>query len=124
MVFGWGLFATSPEFEDKLPSLFAVFEEKTGVDSWFLGFAMWQGLAGLLVFGFLLYLALKATKKELPLQAALIGVVITIFFQTGYILLYHVWAFLGLALASQHLSKQDLFNAVSGTGLNKQREKL
>jgi len=123
-VFGWGLFATSPEFEDKLPSLFAVFEEKTGVDSWFLGFAMWQGLAGLLVFGFLLYLALKATKKELPLQAAFIGVVITIFFQTGYILLYHVWAFLGLALASQHLSKQDLFHTVSDTELNKQREKL
>lgn len=105
-ILGWGLFATDPDFEEKIPSWILSFEQKSGVDSWILGFAMWQGIAGLVLLCLLIYLALNKSRGDWQIQAVLIGVIVTISLQTGYLLLYHVWAIFGLALASKNNSNK------------------
>lgn len=76
-----------------------VSEEKTGVDSIYLNILAGQGLLGFAAFFSLIVLGFIRSKKNDLIFMIFISINIIACIQTGYILLYHIWVFIGLSIS-------------------------
>jgi hypothetical protein len=81
-----------------LPTYVLVIEKKTGVDSWPLLLLAEQGVLGLFAYSTAFWLSLKRSRTYPVLFAMIISILVISSIQSGYILLYHIWAFIGMGL--------------------------
>lgn len=75
--------------------------EKAGVDSIIILIMMQQGIIGIAIYITMIVLSIKSSRKNFPLLAGVIGVVIATALQCGYIAIYHLWILLGLGYANK-----------------------
>ena len=74
-------------------------DQREAVDSWSLMIATEQGLLGLIPYVILVIMALRNSyKKHSEIFVIIVPLLITTNIQTGYVFLYHVWAFIGLGV--------------------------
>lgn len=101
-VTGYGVSTSAEEFAERTTTItpYGTLQAKTGVDSWPLNIAAEQGIAGLIGFGMAAYLAVANSRGRPEIGVVVIALLVVISLQTGYVMLYHVWALLGLGIGS------------------------
>lgn len=95
---GYGPTAAANEYLRKMPASVLLLEKKTGADSWPINTLAEQGILGFTAFGILVYLSLSRSRQRPEVLVGVVALLAAISLQTGYIMLYHVWAILGLGL--------------------------
>jgi hypothetical protein len=117
LVAGWGMFLDSPIFGCGVVPDPALFESyipaigydnilKTGADSILLGLLSGHGLMGAASACTLVVMALRRSYRNQVIFSLLIGLMTVALLQVGYMLVYHLWVFLGVGLSIRPLPSQ------------------